>query len=217
MSPMPVSKGAIEKAVLEAIKAGSGRKFKQSVEVVVVFKGFDPKSPDIKFRDVVYLPKGLGKMPKIVLIADGDMLLRAKNLSVDTLSREDLQKLDKRGAKKIARMYDWFLVKSDLMTVVGKVLGPALGPRGKFPIPLPPSANLEAVIKQYSMSTKLRNKEQAWVGCRVGTEDMSPKDLTDNVSAVLEHIESKIKKPLETCCRIYIKTTMGSPVEVVME
>ncbi|MEM0504236.1 MAG: 50S ribosomal protein L1 [Sulfolobales archaeon] len=214
---MPVNKAAIEKSVLEAIKLGSGRRFKQSVELIVVFKGFDPKSPDVKFRDVVYLPKGLGKMPRIVVIADGDMLLKAKTLGVDALGRDDIQKLDKRSAKKIARMYDWFLVKSDLMTVVGKVLGPALGPRGKFPIPISPSANLEAVIKQYSMSTRLRNKEQAWVGCRVGTEDMDPKDLVDNIAVVLEYIESKIKKPLETSCRIYVKTTMGPSVEVVME
>lgn len=214
---MPVNKAAIEKSVLEAIKLGSGRRFKQSVELVVVFKGFDPKSPDIKFRDVVYLPKGLGKMPKIVVIADGDMLMRVKSLGVDALGRDDIQKLGKRGAKKIARIYDWFLVKSDLMTVVGKVLGPALGPRGKFPIPISPSANLEAVVKQYSMSTRLRNKEQAWVGCRVGTEDMNPKDLVDNIAVVLEYIESKIKKPLETNCRIYVKTTMGPSVEVVME
>lgn len=214
---MPISKNVIEKSVLEAVKSGSGRKFKQSVELIVVFKGFDPKSPDIKFRDAVYLPKGLGKPPKIVLIADGDMLLKAKGLGVNALGRDDLQKLDKRGAKKIARIYDWFLVKSDLMTVVGKVLGPALGPRGKFPIPLSPSSNLEAVIRQYSMSTRLRNKEQAWVGCRVGSEDMDPKDIADNISVVLEYIESKIKKPLEDNCRIYIKTTMGPTVEVVPE
>ncbi|MCX8186329.1 MAG: 50S ribosomal protein L1 [Sulfolobales archaeon] len=214
---MPISKSAVEKSVVEAIKLGAGRKFKQSIELVVVFKGFDPKSPDIKFRDVVYLPKGLGKSPKILLIADGDMLLRAKNLGVDTLGKDDLQKLDKRGAKKIARRYEWFLVKSDLMTVVGKVLGPALGPRGKFPIPLSPSSNLEAVIKQYSMSARLRNKEQVWVGCKVGSEDMDAKDIVDNISIVLEHIESKIKKPLETNCRVYVKTTMGPPVEVVVE
>ncbi len=213
---MPAVKTAIEKSVLEAIKLGSGKRFKQSVELIVVFKGLDPKSPDVKFRDVIYLPKGLGKTPKILLIADGDMLVKAKSLGVDVLSKDDLQKLDKRGAKKFARIYDWFLVKSDLMTIVGRVLGPALGPRGKFPIPLQPSANLEAVIKQYSMSTRLRNKEQAWVGCRVGTEDMNPKDLADNISAILEHVESKIKRPLETSCKVYVKTTMGPTVEVVV-
>jgi len=212
-----ISKDNIKKAVLEAIKLGSGRRFKQSVELIVVFKGYDPKSPDIKFRDVVYLPKGLGKPPKILVIADGELLTKARELGIDVLSKEEVQKLSKRESKKIARKYDWFLVKSDLMTVVGKVLGPSLGPRGKFPIPIQPSANLDAIIKQYSMSTRLRNKEQPWVGCRVGTEDMDPDDITENIMTVLEFIESKIKKPIESVCRVYIKTTMGEPVEVVMK
>ena len=212
-----ISKDNIKKAVLEAIKLGSGRRFKQSVELIVVFRGYDPKSPDIKFRDVVYLPKGLGKTPKILVIADGELLTKAKELGIDVLSREEIQKLSKREAKKIARKYDWFLVKSDLMTIVGRVLGPSLGPRGKFPIPIQPSANLDSIIKQYSMSTMLRNKEQPWVGCRVGTEDMDPDDVTENILTVLEFIESKIKKPIESVCRVYIKTTMGEPVEVVMK
>jgi large subunit ribosomal protein L1 len=212
-----ISKDSIKKAVLEAIKLGSGRRFKQSVELIVVFKGYDPKSPDIKFRDAVYLPKGLGKPPKILVIADGELLTKARELGIDVLSREEVQKLSKRESKKIARKYDWFLVKSDLMTVVGKVLGPSLGPRGKFPIPIQPSANLDAIIKQYSMSTRLRNKEQPWVGCRVGTEDMDPDDITENIMTVLEFIESKIKKPIESVCRVYIKTTMGEPVEVMMK
>jgi large subunit ribosomal protein L1 len=212
-----ISKDSIKKAVLEAIKLGSGRRFKQSVELIVVFKGYDPKSPDIKFRDAVYLPKGLGKPPKILVIADGELLTKARELGIDVLSKEEVQKLSKRESKKIARKYDWFLVKSDLMTVVGKVLGPSLGPRGKFPIPIQPSANLDAIIKQYSMSTRLRNKEQPWVGCRVGTEDMDPDDITENIMTVLEFIESKIKKPIESVCRVYIKTTMGEPVEVVMK
>jgi large subunit ribosomal protein L1 len=211
-----ISKDSIKKAVLEAIKLGSGRRFKQSVELIVVFKGYDPKSPDIKFRDAVYLPKGLGKPPKILVIADGELLTKARELGIDVLSREEVQKLSKRESKKIARKYDWFLVKSDLMTVIGKVLGPSLGPRGKFPIPIQPSANLDAIIKQYSMSTRLRNKEQPWVGCRVGTEDMDPDDITENIMTVLEFIESKIKKPIESVCKVYIKTTMGEPVEVVM-
>jgi large subunit ribosomal protein L1 len=196
-----ISKDSIKKAVLEAIKLGSGRRFKQSVELIVVFKGYDPKSPDIKFRDAVYIPKGLGKPPKILVIADGELLTKARELGVDVLSREEVQKLSKRESKKIARKYDWFLVKSDLMTVVGKVLGPSLGPRGKFPIPIQPSANLDAIIKQYSMSTRLRNKEQPWVGCRVGTEDMDPDDITENIMTVLEFIEAKIKKPIESVCK----------------
>jgi len=212
---MALTKESIEKAVEKAVTLGRGRKFRQSVELIVAFRGMNPKSPELKFRDVVLLPKGLGKAPKILVIADGDMLVKARELGIDALSREELQKLSKREVRKLARKYDWFLVKSDAMSVAGRFLGPALGPRGKFPIPIPLNADLKAVVRQYSMSAKLSNKEQAWVGCRVGTEDMSYSDIAENIMAVLEYIRSKIKRPLENTCTIYIKTTMGPPIEVL--
>jgi ribosomal protein L1 len=45
---------------------------------------------------------------------------------------------------------------------------------------------------------------------------MDPDDITENIMTVLEFIEAKIKKPIESVCKVYIKTTMGEPVEVVM-
>lgn len=213
---MTISKEVLTKAIEKAMELGSGRRFKQAVELIVTFKGLDPKSPDIKFRDVIYLPKGLSTRSKVLIIADGEMLMKAKELKVDVLGRDELQRLSKREIRKIARRYDWFLVKSDLMTLVGKVLGPALGPRGKFPIPIPMNVDLNSVIRQYGMSVRLRNKEQAWVGCKVGDEGMDPKDISENALAVLEHIRSKVKRPLEGLCRIYVKASMGPPVEVVL-
>ncbi len=213
---MPLTREAIVDAIKKAIELGKGRKFKQSVELIVVFKGFDPKSPEIKFRDAIVLPKGLGKTPKILVVANGDMLLKAKELGIDTLSDTELKSLSRREAKKLARRYEWVLVKADLMAMAGRILGPALGPRGKFPIPVPLNADIGAIVKRYMLSTRLRNKEQSWVGCKVGTEDMNPENIAENVMTVLEHIKSKIKRPLEASTKIYIKTTMGPPVEVMM-
>ncbi|OYT48016.1 MAG: 50S ribosomal protein L1 [Desulfurococcales archaeon ex4484_42] len=213
---MPLTKKAIVNAIKKAIELGKGRRFKQSVELIVVFKGFDPKSPEIKFRDAIVLPKGLGKTPKILVVANGDMLLKAKELGVNTLSDAELKSLSKREAKKLARKYEWVLVKADLMAIAGRILGPALGPRGKFPIPVPLNADIGAIVKRYMLSTRLRNKEQPWVACKVGTEDMNPEDIAENIMTVLEHIKSKIKRPLEAATKIYVKTTMGPPVEVMM-
>lgn len=211
---MTLTREELSKAVESALTLGGGRRFKQSVELIVTFKGIDPKSPDIKFRDVIYLPRGLSIPSKALVIADGELLMKARELGVDVVSKEELQRLSKRDIKKLARKYDWFLVKSDLMSLVGRILGPALGPRGKFPIPIPANVDLNAVIKQYGMSVRLRNKEQAWVGCKVGYEGMNPADIADNALAVLEFIKSKVKRPLEGLCRVYLKTTMGPTVEV---
>jgi len=98
---------------------------------------------------------------------------------------------------------------------MGRILGPALGPRGKAPVPIPVNADVLSVVKRYSQSVRLRNKEQAWVGCRIGTEDMSPSDLAENAWVVIERIKGKYKRPFEATTKLYVKTTMGLPIEVL--
>ncbi len=211
---MSLSEEALTRAIRTALELGRGRKLKQSVELVIVFKGADPKSPEVKFRDFVYLPRGLGRETRVLVVASGNLQLQAKELGVDVLAPDELKTLSKRDVRKICRKYDVFLVQPDLMTQVGRTLGPALGPRGKFPIPVPTSANLKALISRYASSTRVRNKEQAWVGCKVGSEDMPPEHLVENSMAVINFIKTKYTKPLETTAKIYFKTTMGPAVEV---
>lgn len=212
---MPLTKELLSDTISKAISLGSGRKFKQSVELVFTFTGFDKKAPEMRFRDAVLLPKGVGKPVKILVVADGGLRLTAQKLGVYTLGTDQLRNLGKRDIKKVARKYDWFLVATEAMSLAGRILGPALGPRGKAPIPVPPQANLELLIRQYTSSTWLRNREQNWVGCRIGTEDMSIEDLAENAVSVIEFVKNKIKRPLEGSVRIYVKTTMGPTVEVL--
>lgn len=212
---MPLTKEVLADAISKAIDLGSGRNFRQSVELLFTFTGFDKKAPEIRFRDAVFLPKGLGKPVRILVVADGDMRLTAQRLGVDALGTDQLRNLSKREVRRVARNYDWILVATETMSLAGRVLGPALGPRGKAPTPVPPQANLELLIKQYSSSTRLRNKEQNWVGCRIGVEGMPIGDLVENAMTVIEFVRNKIKRPLEGSVRIYVKTTMGPPVEVL--
>ncbi len=213
---MPLTKEVLEEAVKKAVELGSGRGFKQSVELQVVFKGVNPKDPEIKFREAVYLPKGSGKPSKVLVVAEGEMLLKAKEVGIPTYSANEVKSMSKRQIKKLARDFDWVLVRADLMAQMGRILGPALGPRGKAPVPVPVNADIVSVVKRYSQSVRLRNKEQAWVGCLVGTEDMNSSDLAENAWAVIERIKSKYRRPFEATAKLYIKTTMGLPVEVFM-
>jgi len=217
MSSIEALRNKLKEAITQAINSSKKRKFKQSVELIVVFRDADVRAPEYRFRDAIYMPKGLGKPPKVCVVADGDMLIQARNAEADlVLSREDIQKMDRKTAKKIAQMCDWVLVRADLMSIAGRTLGPALGPRGKFPTPIPMNANIADLIKRYRNTTRFRNKEQPFVGGKIGTEDMSPDDLVENAIAALTHIENKIKKPLIHNARIYVKTTMGPPIEVLM-
>lgn len=214
---MVVSKEKITEAIREAISKSKKRRFKQSVEMIVVLRDVDPKTPEGRIREIIFLPYKPNKEVKICVVADGDMLLKAKEAKVyKVLSRKDIQAImgDKKAAKKIAQECDWVLVRTDLMALAGRTLGPALGPRGKIPVPVPPTADIKAVVERYKRAVFIRTKDQPQIMCRIGTEDMPPEQLAENALAVLSSLEAKLKNPTYNIAKIIVKTTMGPPVIV---
>jgi large subunit ribosomal protein L1 len=100
------------------------------------------------------------------------------------------------------------------MPLVGKVLGPALGPRGKMPIPVPPTADIEELLNKYRRTVVVRMRNQPVIQCRVGTENMKEEELAENIQAVLRVVEGKLKRGMKNIKSICIKTTMGAPVKI---
>ncbi len=211
-----VPKEALVKAIEEAIAAAPPRKFKQSVELIVVLRDVDPRTPEGRIREVIILPHRPKKNVKICVVADGDMAVKAREVADRVITREELQAIagNKKEAKKIAEFCDWVLVKTDLMPLAGRILGPALGPRGKIPVPVPPTANIAALVERYRSAVLVRTKDQPQLMCRIGTEDMAPEEIAENALAVLQTIEGKLKNPQYNIAKILVKTTMGPPVEV---
>jgi len=206
---------ALREALVKALEYSPKRNFKQTVEMIVVLKDIDPKTPEGRIRETVILPKGLGKDLAICVVADGEMAMKARESGAErVLTGDDLRSLDKKGAKKIAQECDWVLVKTDLMSLAGRVLGPALGPRGKAPVPVPPNADISAFIKRYKSAVLLRNKDQPQVMVPIGVEDMSVDDLVENAEAILSTLESKLPNGVHNIAKILVKTTMGPPVLV---
>ncbi len=211
-----VDRGILEEAVRKALEASPKRNFKQSVELIVVLRDIDVKSPEGRIREIVFMPHKLRKDVKICVAAEGDMALKAKEGGAYlVLTRDDLNKIqgNRKEAKRIAQQCDWVLVRADLMPLVGRILGPALGPRGKVPTPVPMNANILELIEKYHRATMIRTKDQPQIMCRVGTEDMDVKEIVDNILAVLSALEGKLKS-IHNIEKIVVKTTMGPPVEV---
>jgi large subunit ribosomal protein L1 len=208
---------ALKNAIQLAISAKKPWRFIQSVELIVTFKDVDvKKQQEFRFRDTVFLPKSVGKESSVCIVVDDSSIQRAVEAGAyRAIGRGDLSKIDKKSAKKVAQECDWVLVRSDLMGLAGRVLGPALGPRGKSPIAIPVNADIVTYIKQYKNAIRLYSKEQPWVGCRIGSENMSIDSLVENAIAVLQHIEEKIKRPLLQSSTIYVKTTSSPAIEVV--
>lgn len=213
---------ADKESLTEAIKTALSqennpkRNFIQSVELIITLKGIDMKKGELKLREIVPLPKAPTKPRKVLVIPDFQQLEYAKKAEPNViLTREELQKLQgqKRQIKKLARQNDWFLAAQDLMALVGRILGPALGPRGKFPIPLPQTEDITEYVLRFKRSTIVKTKDQPHIQTFIGTEDMKAEDLAENAMAVLNTIEAKAK--IEPYLRaMYIKTTMGKIVKV---
>lgn len=214
---MPVSKEAITKAVADMRSKSEKRKFNQSVELAVKLREVDLKKPESRINEALELPTPPSKDVRVAVIAGGDLAVRAKNAGADLIiGREDLDKLgrEKKEARKIAQNYDFFVAEAPLMPQVGKSLGQMLGPRGKMPTPVPPTAPIDEVIKRQRRNIRLKMKDQPVIQCKVGTEDMADGVLVQNIQTVISRLESKLEKGSKNISSVAIKTTMGPLVKV---
>ncbi|MFP3227791.1 MAG: 50S ribosomal protein L1 [Caldisphaera sp.] len=213
---LPLDNEIIKGAVDKAKTLGKQRKFKQSIEIIIALKDINMKSNEGKFREVVYLPYSPTKEPNICVVASGDLLLEAKKLGLRTISREELNAMkgNKKSTRAVGSSCDWILVSSDLMGLVGSILGPALGPRGKVPIAISPKANITDIVNNYKRAVWARIRNEPQVQCRVGTEDMKNEELIENINAVFNTVESKIGAA--KIAKVYLKKTMGIPVEIAL-
>lgn len=193
------------------------RNFKQSIELIVNLRDVDLKKPENRIRETVLLPYEIpDRKVKIFVAAERDVAIKAREAGADlVLGRTELEQLsgNKKELKKIAREYDFFLAQPDLMPVVGRILGPYLGPRGKAPEVLPPNANITDIISRLRKSIRIRLKDQPVIGTIVGKEGMSHEQIAENIKAVLSALEKRFKFP-QNFKSIYIKGTMSEPIKI---
>jgi large subunit ribosomal protein L1 len=214
---MPLDQKTIQAAVKEAKEKSEKRKFTQSVELVLSLKDVDMKSAEGKIQEIVELPHSSAKPNRICVIASGELALKARKANADlVIEKADLDGLagKKRELRKIAADYDFFIAEAPLMPLVGRILGSVLGPRGKMPVPVPPSADVTALLAKHRKTVIMRVRNQPMMQCRVGTEDMKEEELTENILTVLKAMEAKLKKGMKNIKFASIKTAMGTPVRV---
>src|SRR5213596_4353463 len=214
---MPLSKDSITKALSDVRSKTPKRKFTQAIELSVKLREIDLKKPEGRINENLELPTAADKDSKVAVIAGGDLAVRAKNAGADVvIGREDLDKMarDKKAARKIAQNYDFFVAEAPLMPQVGKSLGQMLGPRGKMPTPIPPTAPIDDVIKRQRRNVRLKMKDQPVIQCKVGTEDMPDEALVQNIQTVISRLESKLERGSKNISSVSVKTTMGPLVKV---
>ena len=214
---MPLDNKTISEAIVQA-KAKSGeKKFNQTIDLILDIQEIDMKAPEGKISEVVELPHSTGKPNSICVIASGEFALRAKNAQAGrVLDRADLDDLNgkKKELRKLANDYDIFIAEAPLMPLVGRILGPVLGPRGKMPIPVPPNADINALLTKHRKTVVVRMRNQPIIQVPVGSQQMKDEDLVENTMAVLRVLDVKLKRGLKNVKYVFIKTSMGEPVKI---
>ena len=205
-------------AVKEAKEQSKPRNFTESVDIIINVRDLDVKKPENRFSEEVVLPKGRGKQVKLGVIADGELIVQAKEAGVAlVINKTDLEELgkDRKEAKKVANSVDFFIAQADMMPLVGRFLGPVLGPRNKMPKPVPASIKLAPLLERFQNTIKVGIKQQPSIQVIIGTQDMSDEDLAENIETVLTVLDRQLDKGRNQIKSMFIKTTMGPVVRVI--
>ncbi|MDO5848444.1 MAG: 50S ribosomal protein L1 [Methanobrevibacter sp.] len=205
-------------AVKKAKEESKPRNFTQSMDAIINVRDLDVKKPENRFNEEVTLPNGRGKEVKIGVIADGELIVQAKNAGVDlVLNKEDLEALgkDRKAAKRAANSVDFFVAQADMMPLVGRFLGPVLGPRNKMPKPVPASIKLDPLLERLQNTIKVGIKQQPSIQVIVGSQDMTDEEIAENIETVLTVLDRQLDKGRSQIKSMFIKTTMGPTVRVI--
>jgi len=199
------------------------RKFKQTVELQVALKDYDPQK-DKRFAGTVKLPNIPRPNMKICLIADQKHQDEAKALgygvegsSIEVTTLDNLKKFnkDKKLIKKWAKKFYLLLATDALVKKIPVVLGPILNRIGRFPAPVTHQEPLDKKLDDVKSSVKWQLKKVTNMNVAVANQEMTDEEVRQNIVMSLNFLSSLLKKGWHNIKSIHIKTTMGGSVKIL--
>ncbi len=191
------------------------RKFKQSVELAVNFKGIDFSKQANRLNLDVMLPNGRGRTSKVAVFAtDKGIVENASKSGIEVIDGNRLDALATDQSRLNSLLDYELLAQPNLMPSIAKYLGQFLGPRNKMPKPLLGNANVANMASDLNKKITIRNKGKyvPTIHCVVGNEDMEAKALYENVNEVISEINKKVGP--NHIRSAYVKMTMSGPMKV---
>ncbi|KAI3628807.1 RPL10A [Malassezia furfur] len=188
------------------------RNFVETVELQIGLKNYDPQR-DKRFSGTVKLPHIPRPRMSLCILADAADVDRAKLISLDYMTVEDLKKLNKNKklVKKLAKKYDAFLASEALIKQIPRLLGPGLSKAGKFPSPVSHSDDLEKRVNEIKATIKFQLKKVLCLGVAIGHVQMTEDQLVSNIMLSVNFLISLLKKNWQNVKSLHIKSTMGKP------
>ena len=183
-------------------------KFDETVEVAINL-GVDPKHADQAIRGTVSLPNGTGKDIKVLVIAKGDNIDKAKDAGADYYGAEEYLEKIKGGWTDV----DVIVSTPDMMAEVGK-LGQILGPRGLMPNPKSGTVSNDvskAVSELKAGKIEFRVDKEGIVHVGIGKLSFDADKIVENFNTFMDAIVKAKPNSLKGAYikKVSISSTMG--------
>ncbi len=205
---------------VEQAKSESGdRNFKQTVEFIINLKDVNINNPDEQVEFFVTVPNDLGMERSICAFVGPELEDQAEDVCDEVIHKDDFDDYEAREAKKLAQRHDYFIAQANVMPNVANAFGKYLGPRGKMPNPnagsvVAPNADVKPQYEKLQNTIKVQAKNTPIVQVMVGKEDLDDEVLADNAAFIYDKLVHQLPKEDNNVGDVYVKTTMGKPVQV---
>jgi len=201
------------KEAVEWITNNHYANFDETVDISINL-GVDSRKADQIVRGAIVLPHGTGKMPKILVFAQGDKAKEAQDAGAEYVGGEDLVEKISGGWLD----FEVCIATPDMMKNVGKV-AKILGPRKLMPNPKSGTVTfeIEKVVKEaQSGRLEYRTDKNGVIHGIIGRVSFDSQKLlenyTDLVGAIMKARPSSTKGRYVK--RIYLSSTMGPSLRV---
>jgi large subunit ribosomal protein L10Ae len=196
-------------------KSGKKRNFTETIECQITLKNYDPVR-DKRFSGTFKLPSVPRPGLKCCVLGNAAHCEQADRIGVDHMSVEDLKKLNKnkKMVKKLAKRYDFFMASDNMIKQIPRLLGPGLTKAGKFPTLIAASDDMQEKIDEVKATIKFQMKKVMCLNVAVGNVTMTHKEVVVNTQLAVNFLASLLKKQWQNIGQIYVKSTMGPPVQI---
>jgi large subunit ribosomal protein L1 len=201
------------KEAINWVKENHYANFNESVDISINL-GIDPKKADQLVRGTIVLPHGTGKVPKILVFAQGEKAEEAKKAGADYVGGEDL-------ADKISKGWLDFevcIAAPDMMKSISKI-AKILGPRKLMPNPKSGTVTFElkkAVGDSKRGRLEYRTDKNGVIHSTIGRVSFGLKELLKNYAALMDAVVRS--KPASAKGKyiksVFVSATMGPSVKI---
>jgi len=174
---------------IKLLKECANAKFDEAIEFHIKTSA-DPKHADQQIRETSDLPNGTGKKVRIMLFAEGESGIAAKDAGAEYL-------IDDNMMKKIEEGWDDFdiaIATPEMMPKIAK-LGKHLGRKGLMPNPrsgtvVPEDKLIEAVEKANKGRVEIRMDKDANIHTRIGLCSFTEDQIFENMASIYSTIQN---------------------------